>query len=84
MAKVISDDKKIEVKDNSSITQACEELGVVFGCYVGVCHSCKIKILEGIKNLSELTDPEKEAGLEKNERLACQCKIKKGSIIIKY
>ncbi|MFH1209454.1 MAG: 2Fe-2S iron-sulfur cluster-binding protein [archaeon] len=82
MAKVIYNNQVEEIEDNSKITEACEKLGVPFGCYAGVCHACKIKIKEGMQNLSVLTENEKNANLDKNERLACQCTIKKGSIKI--
>ena len=84
MAKIISGNKKIEVKDGDSIIKACEELGVPFGCYEGVCRSCSIGIIKGRENLSELTDNEINQGMDKGNRLACQCKIKKGIIEIKY
>ncbi len=84
MAKIKTEDKEIEIKDGESISDACRELGVPFGCYMGVCGVCKIKIEEGAGNLSELTQEEKSTGMDQNTRLACQCKIKQGEIKIKF
>jgi len=83
MAKIKAGNREIKVNDGDSIISACEELGVPFGCYEGVCRSCKIKVIKGMENLSGLSDIEKESGLDKNERLACQCRIKKGVVEIK-
>lgn len=84
MAKVVSGSKEVNVKDGESIISACEDIGVPFGCYVGDCGACRIQITEGAENLSEMTDKEKEAGLAANERLACQCRINKGNVKIKF
>ncbi len=86
MAKIIfSDDgKEIEVKDGEPIKDACENLGVPFSCSEGICGTCMVDVLEGQENLSELTQEEKDMGRDKNHRLACQCKIKSGTIKIKY
>lgn len=84
MAKIKFGDKEAEVKDGESINSACEELGVPFGCYAGACGACKIEILSGEDNLSELTEKETEAGLDKKNRYACQCKIKGGEVEIKF
>lgn len=83
MAKIISDYQEIEIKDGDEIIEVCERLGVPFACYQGSCGICKIRILEGIKNLSSLTDMERSFGLDDDERLACQCRIIKGVVRIK-
>jgi len=83
MASIEMSGKKIEVKDGSSIQKAAEELGIPFSCKEGVCGSCLIKLKAGEANLSEPSGAEKAYGLSsKKERLACQCKIKKGDIKI--
>lgn len=45
----------------------------------GLCASCKINVLEGAKNLSRPNDTETELAernhLQKDERIACQCKL---------
>ena len=43
-----------------------------------------IEVQSGMENLSEKTETEKEMGLDDNQRLACQFKIKDGDINIKY
>jgi len=84
MAEIKHKNKTIPVNDNNSITEACEQLGVLFSCYEGICGICEIKILEGKENLSELTENEKMFGLDGNKRLACQCRIKKGMVKIEF
>ncbi len=81
MAKLVRGKKVISVKDGESITAACEQLGVPFGCYEGKCGSCKVKVEEE-ENLSEKTEEEECMGLPPGHRLACQCKIKQGVVIL--
>lgn len=80
MTKIKTKDKEIEVKDGEAITDACEQLGVHMGCREGVCGSCVIRIEEGAENLSDLTQEEKNMEMNKEKRLACQCKIKGGEV----
>ncbi len=75
--------QEIEVKDGDKIKDAIEKMGVLIACADGTCGVCKIEILEGMKNLNEINESEKDMGCEGNERLGCQCKIKKGEIKIK-
>ncbi len=84
MAKIVMGDNEVEVKDGDSIIEACEKLGVPFSCKEGTCGVCNIKILEGADNLSDLTDNEKNFGMSKDSRLACQCRIKSGVVKINY
>ena len=86
MPKIIFSDneKSINIKDKEQIKNACERLGVPFSCAEGICGTCIIDIIEGEKNLSELTQEEKDMGMNKTKRLACQCKIKCGFVKIKY
>lgn len=88
MARLIFDDngEEIELKDGSPIAEYCEEAGVPFACTEGVCGTCVIEIVEGEENLSDPTQEEEDflgAGTL-DERLACQCKIKQGSVRIKF
>jgi ferredoxin len=76
--------KSIEVEDGNYIRRAAEELGVPFCCNIGRCGACIIDILEGEENLSELTEEEKEMGMNKKQRLACQCRIKSGEVVIDF
>ncbi len=86
MAKIIYEERKkeIEIKDGDFIKDACEKLGVPFSCAEGICGTCMIDVVEGQETLSELTQEEKDMGRDKNHRLACQCKIKRGMVKIKY
>ncbi|HIH31727.1 TPA: (2Fe-2S)-binding protein [Candidatus Woesearchaeota archaeon] len=81
MAIIFFNDNSIEVPENSSIIEACEQLGISFGCMNGFCRTCEAYILEGYENLSPLT--EKESMLKDNEGLLCQCTVNKGLIRIK-
>ncbi len=82
MAKLGRGKKVISVKDGESITAACEKLGVPFGCYEGKCGSCEVEVAEGEENLSEKTEEEECMPLPSGHRLACQCKIKQGTVIL--
>lgn len=84
MAVIECDGKRVEVSDGSSIRDACEELGVPFGCNEGFCGSCLIEVVEGGENLSERTEEEELMGLDDGFRLACQCFIKKGVVKIEF
>ncbi|RMF06127.1 (2Fe-2S)-binding protein [Candidatus Woesearchaeota archaeon] len=85
MAAVTTEDgRREEVQDGESIKDACEKLGVPFGCSEGICGACEIEVVEGFENLSDKTQNEEDMGLEENRRLACQCKIKQGEIKIRF
>lgn len=78
--------EEIELDNGAPIAEACEEAGVPFACTEGVCGTCVILIKEGKENLSEPTQEEKDFlgdGVT-DERLACQCKIKKGCVRISF
>jgi ferredoxin len=87
MAKLIFEDSgdEIELVDGSPIAEACEEAGVPFACTEGVCGTCVIEVVEGMDNLSEFTQEEKDfLGTLDRERLACQCKIKFNNVKITF
>ena len=84
MAVIKNDGQEVNVEDGGQIKDACENLGVLFACQEGYCGTCKIEVLEGPENLSELTKQEEEMDLDKKNRLACQCKIKQGMVKIKF
>jgi ferredoxin len=73
-----------EIPNGEKIKSAAEEMGVLFGCEDGICGTCMINIVKGEENLSELTQPEKDLERDKKNRLACQCKIKKGTVEIDF
>ena len=84
MATIKKGTHEVEVKDDSSIKEACMKLDVPFGCQSGICGACKIEILDGEDNLNELTEEENNMGdCDRKHRLACQAKIKSGKVIIK-
>lgn len=87
MAKLIfeTNGEETEVADQSPIAQACEEAGVPFACTEGVCGTCVIEVVEGMDNLTDFTQEEKDfLGDQGCERLACQCKIKSGNVKINF
>jgi ferredoxin len=84
MGKLITEKETLEVADGDSIVEACEKVSVPFSCYVGSCGSCKIKIIKGKENLTELTQEEKDLDMDEDNRLACQCKIKSGDVEIRF
>ena len=84
MAKFIIDNKEYELSDGVSIAEICEKTGVPFSCNSGVCGTCQIEILEGAENIGELNQEEKDLGMDRNNRLACQCSILKDLVKAKY
>lgn len=88
MAKLIFDDsgEEVELPDDSPIAEACEQAGVPFACTEGVCGTCVIEIIEGKENLSKQTQEEEDflGNGPCDERLACQCHIKRGNVRIKF
>lgn len=88
MAKLVFDhnNEEVEIADDSPIAEVCEEAGVPFACTEGVCGTCVIEIKEGKENLSAPTKEEEDFLGEGtcHERLACQCKIKKGCVRISF
>jgi len=88
MAKVYfkPDDAEVELPDNTNLQDTCEEYGVPFACTEGVCGTCVIEVHSGMENLSEPTEEEEDFLGEdvQQERLACQCTLKKGRIEVSY
>lgn len=80
MAVIDIDGDTLEIPDNSPLREPCAELGVPFGCKQGQCATCVIEILEGMENLHPRTEPEIAMGLQAHERLACQARIKGGTV----
>ena len=80
MAKIKTEDKEIEIKENSQLRPTLEKLDVPFGCNDGKCGSCVIEVEEGMENLTERTKAENDMGLDGNLRLGCQCRILKGEV----
>lgn len=87
MGKLIFEDTgdEAEVEDGEAIATACEEAGVPFACTEGVCGTCVIEVKEGMQNLSNYTQEEKDfLGDMGCERLACQCKLNQGIVKVKF
>lgn len=79
-----------EVEDGTSLIDFCEEVDVSlsFGCTEGSCGVCELTVLDGMKNVSRLTEEEKEylleEDLEAGMRLGCQMKIRKGDVVLTW
>jgi len=84
MATVIINNEEYQVKDGDLLTAPCEKAGIPFNCNTGICGSCLVKVLEGAENLSELTEEENDFGLDEKSRLACVCKILKGTVKLTF
>ena len=77
--------EEYEVPEGESIQEACEQAGVPFACTEGVCGTCVIEVKEGEENLSEYTQAEEDfLGPQQHERLACQCRMKRGKVKILF
>jgi phenol hydroxylase P5 protein len=83
MGFLVTDDQRIEVPDGDECKEAAEELGIPFGCEDGICGTCDVEILEGMANLSDVTEAEVDMELDEGHRLMCQCKMKGGDVKIK-
>ncbi len=84
MAKLIIDGTEYEVPDGTKIDALCEGAGIPFSCNSGVCGTCQIEVQEGADNLGELNQEEQDLGMDRNNRLSCQCIIKSGIVKITY
>ena len=84
MAKLIIDGVEHEIEDGTCIDEVCENEGIPFSCNSGVCGTCQIEVLEGAENLNELNEEEEDLGMDRNNRLSCQCKIVGGVVKITY
>ena len=84
MAKLIIDNIEIEIPDGTKIDAVCEKQGIPFSCNSGVCGTCQIEVQEGADNLGELNQEELDLGMDRNNRLSCQCVIKSGVVKVTY
>ena len=82
MAIIRFEGQETEVSDGSKILEACEEMGVPFGCQDGLCGTCISTVLQGMENLEPVNVKEEEMGLAKDQRLMCQCVIRGGLVEI--
>ena len=84
MAKLIIDNTGHEIPDGTCLAETCERAGIPFSCNSGVCGTCQIEILEGADCLGELNQEELDLGMDRNNRLSCQCTILKGTVKVTY
>lgn len=84
MALIVIDGMEREVPDGAAILDACEELGVPFGCQAGECATCLVTVREGGEHLAPKNYTEQLMGLRDKERLACQTKILRGRVVLDY
>ena len=83
-----TDNKTIDVKDGYALIDMCEDhdTSILFGCRDGACGACMIRVLEGEQFISKMQDNERDfletMAATPNERLACQCKVSGGDIVI--
>ncbi len=84
MAKLIIENQEYDIPDGTPIAEICEQAGIPFSCNTGVCGTCQIQIVEGAENLTELNQEELDLGMDKSNRLSCQCVIKGGTVKIRY
>ncbi len=82
--------KNVEVGEGKLLSEELDigSSPVLFGCRTGICGTCLVKVKNGSEHLNALTQEEKEV-LElcssdlKNDRLACQLRIK-GNVNLEY
>jgi len=83
-----NDGKTIEVADGSLLAELDGKCSILFACKAGSCGSCKVRVLEGMENLEPPNEEEKAGlatfGSDPSERLMCECRIKKGKIVVEY
>ena len=84
MATLIINKTYYEIPDDSGIRDICDAAGVPFNCRSGDCGTCQVEIVQGEKNLNPLNVLEEKMGMDSFNRLACQCRIKSGTVKIIY
>ncbi len=84
MAKFTIDNTEYDLPDGTALAEICEKSGVPFSCNSGVCGTCQIELLEGAENLNDLNQEEQDLAMDRNHRLACQCKILHGHVKAKF
>lgn len=83
------DDLDVEVPSGTRLIEIVEASGadITFGCRNGTCGTCRVRIVEGLQNLSPLTPEERDflAALQagESERLGCQFSVC-GNVVIDY
>ncbi len=80
MATVRFEGDERQVPDGQKVFDACDELGMPFGCTDGVCGTCICRVVEGMENLAPKNDKEVDMDLDAGQRLACQAVILRGTV----
>jgi ferredoxin len=80
MATLKFEGEEREVADGVSVIEACEDMGLPFGCQDGLCGTCASKVVTGAENLSPKNDKEDDFDLPEGHRLPCQCTITSGTV----
>ena len=83
---IFNGEEEVEVPDGEPIKSFCEEAGIPFACEEGLCGTCLIEVSEGMENLSPFSQEEEDflGYPQGSERLACQCKLRSGSVRINF
>ncbi|NBO37749.1 (2Fe-2S)-binding protein [bacterium] len=83
------EDLEVEVPAGTRLPEVVEASGadITFGCKSGTCGTCRVRVVEGIENLSQPTPEERDflaaLSARPNERLGCQFCIQ-GDVSIDY
>lgn len=80
MAKIRFEGQEAELPDGSMVVRTVEELGLPLGCQDGICGTCMSTVVEGMNNLEPPNEKEKDLGVKGDQRLACQCVVKSGTV----
>ena len=80
MAIIRFEEEEREIPDGTSPVEACEDMGLPFGCTEGICGTCMSVVSEGVFNLAPKTEKENDFDLPKGQRLVCQCIVKAGTV----
>lgn len=85
----VLEDLEVEVPSGVKLVEVVDAAGadVTFGCRTGTCGTCRVKITEGMENLSAHTPEERDfltaLDAAPDERLGCQfCVL--GNVSIDY
>ncbi|MCO8144599.1 (2Fe-2S)-binding protein [Rhodovulum tesquicola] len=79
----------VNVPQGTRIIEISEKVGsgITYGCREGECGTCITRIVEGMENLSEPSALEirvlKDNLAGRNDRLACQCQVLKGTVKVR-
>ena len=84
MAEISARGKTVTLADGAPVMDACEALGVPFGCRGGQCATCLFEVVSGAENLEPPGVLEDWMDLAPGERLACQARVRSGRVEIRW